>query len=82
MASDFDTDTDIYKSQYEIQLGSTVSLVFTTKNRIHLLSDSNNSSYYSLEGKGYLGDFQFLYYGQENGEIVFKTNRTVKEFVL
>lgn len=75
MASDFDDDTAIYKSEYQIQLGSTVSLVFTTKNRIHLLSDSNNYPTEELESKGYLGDFQFLYYGQENGEIIFRTNR-------
>lgn len=77
MASDFDTDTEIHNSQYEIQLGSTVSVVFTTKNKIHLLSDSNNSPL--AAGKGFLGDFQFLYYGQENGDLVFRTNRTVKE---
>ena len=34
MASDFDNDTAIYKSEYGIELGSTVSLVFTTKNKI------------------------------------------------
>lgn len=77
MASDFDKDTAVYKSQYEIQLGSTVSVVFTTKNRIHLLSDANNSPL--AAGKGFLGDFQFLYYGQENSDLLFKTNRTVKE---
>lgn len=75
MASDFDADTAIYKSEYGIQLGSTVSLVFTTKNRIHLLSESDNYPIDDLESKGYLGDFQFLYYGQENGEIIFKANR-------
>ena len=75
MASDFDDDTAIYKSEYQIQLGSTVSLVFTTKNRIHLLSESDNYPIPSLRSKGYLGDFQFLYYGQENGQIIFKTNR-------
>ncbi|OOG77606.1 DUF4302 domain-containing protein [Flavobacterium sp. A45] len=75
MASDFDSDTAIYGSEYQIQLGSTVSLVFTTKNRIHLLSDSDSYPTTALRGKGYKGDFQFLYYGQENGEIIFKTNR-------
>lgn len=75
MASDFDADTATYKSEYDIQLGSTVSLVFTTKNRIHLLSDSNSYPIAALRSKGFLGDFQFLYYGQENGEIIFKTNR-------
>ncbi|MFB3386977.1 DUF4302 domain-containing protein [Flavobacterium sp. LAR06] len=79
MASDFDSDTKTYKSEYEIQLGSTVSVVFTTKNRIHLLSDSNSYPIPSLEAEGYLGDFQFLYYGQENGDIVFRTNRNNRE---
>jgi hypothetical protein len=79
MASDFDTDTDIYKSEYQIQLGSTVSLTFTTKNRIHLLSESDNYPITALRAKGYLGDFQFLYYGQENGQIVFRANRNKQE---
>lgn len=79
MASDFDDDTAVYSSEYSIDLGSTVSLVFTTKNRIHLLSDSDNYPIASLRGKGYKGDFQFLYYGQENGEIIFKTNRSFEE---
>lgn len=79
MASDFDTDTKKYSSQYEIQLGSTVSLVFTTANRIHLLSESDNYPIPALRSKGYLGDFQFLYYGEENGELIFKTNRNGQE---
>jgi hypothetical protein len=79
MASDFDADIAVYNSEYQIQLGSTVSLVFTTKNRIHLLSDSENSPTSALRTKGYKGDFQFLYYGQENGEIIFKTNRAFIE---
>ena len=79
MASDFDSDTATYNSEYQIQLGSTVSLVFTTKNRIHLLSESDNYPTAALRAKGYKGDFQFLYYGQENGEIIFKTNRAFIE---
>ncbi|MCD0476379.1 DUF4302 domain-containing protein [Flavobacterium sp. EDS] len=79
MASDFNTDTKMYNSQYEIQLGSTVSVVFTTASRIHLLSDSNNFPTAALRGKGYLGDFQFLYYGQDKEDIIFRTNRTVQE---
>ncbi|KAF2506810.1 DUF4302 domain-containing protein [Flavobacterium zhairuonense] len=79
MASDFDDDTKTYKSEYAIQVGSTVSLTFTTHNRIHLLSDSNNYPIPALRAKGYLGDFQFLYYGQENGEIIFKANRNNHE---
>ncbi|ABQ05912.1 DUF4302 domain-containing protein [Flavobacterium johnsoniae] len=79
MASDFDDDTDIHRSQYDIQLGSAVSLVFTTANRIHLLSESDNYPTPALVGKGHLGDFQFFYYGQENGEIIFRTNRSFQE---
>lgn len=79
MSSDFDNDTAVYPSEYSIELGSTVSLVFTTKNKIHLLSDSNDSPTDDLKGKGYKGDFQFLYYGQDNGEIIFKTNRSFEE---
>jgi hypothetical protein len=58
MASDYDNDTSVNTSEYSIELGSTTSLVFTTKNKIHLLSDSNNSPQ-QLRGKGYKGDFQF-----------------------
>lgn len=79
MASDFDGDTSAKRSQYEIQLGSTVSLVFTSQNRIHLLSDAGNYPTKALLAKGYLGDFQFYYYGQKNGDIIFKTNRNGHE---
>jgi Domain of unknown function (DUF4302) len=80
MASDFDDESiKIETSEYDVQLGSTVLLVFTTKNKIHLLSDSFNYPTDNLKGQGYKGDFQFLYYGQDNGEIVFKTNRENKE---
>ncbi|MBF7093062.1 DUF4302 domain-containing protein [Flavobacterium sp. ALJ2] len=79
MASDFDSDTKKHDSQYEIQLGSTVSLVFTTANRIHLLSDSNSYPTKDLKGQGYLGDFQFLFYGEDKGDIVFRTNRKFEE---
>jgi len=79
MASDFDEDTSIISSEYKIELGSTISLLFTTRNRIHLLSDSDNYPTAELRGQGYKGDFQFLYYGQENGEIIFRTNRSFEE---
>ena len=80
MASDFDGDaTESYFSDYSVEVSNTVSLLFSTKNRIHLLSDSKNSPTDALEGKGYKGDFQFLYYGQENGEIIFRTSRSFQE---
>jgi hypothetical protein len=77
MASDFDATTLVKNtSEYSIDMGSTVSLVFTTGNYIHLLSDSATNPNGALRGKGYKGDFQFLYYGQENGQIIFRSNRT------
>ncbi|OOG66762.1 DUF4302 domain-containing protein [Flavobacterium sp. A45] len=79
MASDFDTDTNIYTSTYDLVLGSSVSLLFDSANRIHLLSDASKTPKSSLKGKGYLGDFQFLYFGQENGDLIFKSNRLVRE---
>ncbi|MCC9070693.1 DUF4302 domain-containing protein [Flavobacterium sp. F-65] len=79
MASDFDSDTKKFDSQYEIQLGSTVSVVFTTANRIHLLSDSNSYPNDDFKGQGYLGDFQFLFQGEDKGDIVFRTNRNFRE---
>jgi Domain of unknown function (DUF4302) len=80
MASDFDNESiKVAQSEYDIQLGNTVALVFTTKNSIHLLSDSANAPTADLVGQGYKGDFQFLYYGQENDEIVFKTSKENRE---
>jgi Domain of unknown function (DUF4302) len=76
MASDFDDESiKVKPSEYAIQLGNTVALVFTTKNSIHLLSDSGNAPTVDLIGQGYKGDFQFLYYGQDRGELVFKTSK-------
>lgn len=80
MASDFDKDNNTKTSDYDIVLGSTISLVFTTKNRIHLLSDSGNSAT-SRQGGGYSGDFQFLYYGHKKDTIIFATNRTLQELL-
>jgi Domain of unknown function (DUF4302) len=83
MASDFtdfasydpDPQKKIQTSEYDVQLANTIALVFTTQNKIHMLSDSNNAPTDALIGQGYKGDFIFLYYGQDNGDIVFKTNR-------
>lgn len=84
MASDYESpdyapDTSIHESEYAIQTGSTVSLVFTTKNQIHYLSDADYYPTADLRAQGYKGDFQFLYYGQENGQIIFRTNRSFQE---
>ena len=81
MTSDFDSDTDFATSKYDVVLGSTVKLSFTTKNDIHKLSDNANPPDGDLLGVGYLGDFEFLYQGvdETTGDLIFKTNRDQKE---
>ncbi len=81
MTSDFDDDFSLLQSKYDIVLGSTIKLSFTTKNDIHQLSDSANPPDADLLGEGYLGDFEFLYYGidEVTGDIIFRTNRTQEE---
>lgn len=79
MASDLTDDTTSQTSEYDISVGSTVKLVFTTRNKIHDLSDSDNYPDPGLEGEGYKGDFNFLYYGQENEELIFKTEKSFVE---
>lgn len=81
MTSDFDDDFTLTKSRYDIVLGSTIKLSFTTKNDIHKLSDSANPPDSGLIGRGYLGDFEFLYYGvdEATGDLIFRTNRTQEE---
>ena len=75
MASDFGGNDDVTSSQWALQIGSTLKLSFTTKNKIHDLSDSNNSPDADLRGQGYKGSFEFLYYGTEGDDIIFRTNR-------
>lgn len=76
MASDFSASTlTPNQSEYEVKLGSTVKLSFVTKNYIHLLSDSGNSPTQALTGKGYKGDFEFLYYGKDGEDLIFRSNR-------
>ena len=81
MTSDFDDDFTVTKSKYDVVLGSTIKLSFTTKNDIHKLSDSANPPDSGLIGRGYLGDFEFLYYGidEATGDLIFRTNRTQEE---
>ncbi|MCT4288156.1 DUF4302 domain-containing protein [Elizabethkingia anophelis] len=76
MASDFNKDALIASiSDYELQSSYAPNLVFTTKNKIHLLSDSDNSPG-SQAGAGYKGDFEFVYQKtDEKGNIHFRTSR-------
>ncbi|CAL2105729.1 exported hypothetical protein [Tenacibaculum sp. 190524A02b] len=75
MASDFTNEYTTAISEYDILFSSTTKLSFTTKNKIHDLSDSNNAPDAGLRGRGYKGDFEFLYYGTDGEDIIFRTNR-------
>lgn len=80
MASDFSTsDFTKKQSEYTVKIGTTLTLSFTSKNSIHKLSDSANYPKNSLKGKGFKGDFEFLYYGKKDGDLIFKTVRGLKE---
>lgn len=54
---------------------SAVNLLFDEATYIHLLSDNSNYPSNDLKGKGYKGDFQFLYYGTDAEGINFLTPR-------
>ncbi|QXP62936.1 DUF4302 domain-containing protein [Polaribacter sp. HaHaR_3_91] len=75
MDSDFGTPDVTVTSLYDITLGSTIKLTFTSKNVIHELSDSNNYPDDDLRGQGYKGSFEFLYFKTVGEEIFFKSNR-------
>lgn len=55
--------------------GSGVNLMYEDANYIHLLSDNSIYPNNNLKGKGYKGDFQFLYYGKDAEGINFLTPR-------
>lgn len=73
MVSDFDKSTITQQnSQYEIKTGQGILLSFVTKNHIHNLADA----VLGVLGKGYEGEFEFVYIGKEDGKLKFKTQRT------
>ena len=76
MTSDFDDDTSLVTSKYDVLVGSTVKLSFSTKNDLHKLADGGNPPDPALIGRGYFGDFEFLYYGQDGQDLIFRANRT------
>lgn len=78
MISDFAGNYTVKESQYEINYGSTVKLVFSTDNFIHELSKGDNSPSI-ISGQGFKGDSEFLYYGTENDEIIFRSNKFLSE---
>ncbi|MFC5048096.1 DUF4302 domain-containing protein [Aquimarina hainanensis] len=72
MTSDGDANTEVQSSRYEVRLGSTTELVFTTRNHIHKLSDSNLPG---LIGSGYEGNSIFEYISKNDGKITFREPR-------
>ena len=77
MVSDFDQNSLIQDiSDYEIKSSYAPALVFTTRNKIHQLSDSDNSPG-RQGGVGYKGDFEFVFDRvDEKGDIYFRTARS------
>lgn len=75
MSSDFSTTTSPTTSKYEIQEGQGTMLTFSTKNYIHELADAVKGQ----RGKGYQGEFEFIYYGKEENKLKFKTQRRAAE---
>lgn len=73
MASDVSTTASATTSKYEIKQGQGTMLSFVTKNYIHELADSFTPS--DLRGKGYEGEFEFIYYGKEGNKLKFRTQR-------
>lgn len=81
MDSDFGNPDPSRKSLYDITLGSTIKLTFTTKNVIHELSDGANYPDQELRGKGYKGDFEFLLSSYDGDDIVFRVNRNTSNYL-
>lgn len=72
MVSDFNQNTATPEtSLYEIKWGQGPMLSFVTKNHLHILADAALNE----RGKGYEGEFEFVYQGEENGMLKFKTQR-------
>ncbi|WP_445733004.1 DUF4302 domain-containing protein [Mariniflexile sp.] len=72
MTSDFNDETAIASSSFEVRYGSAPELVFTTRNHIQKVSDPD---YPGLIGSGFKGTSVFQYFGNENGLLTFKDVR-------
>ncbi|KJD31838.1 hypothetical protein PW52_16315 [Tamlana sedimentorum] len=81
MTSDFDDEIEIASSSYEVRVGTTTELVFTTRNHIQKVSDPLLGG---LIGTGFKGTSVFQLFSNEDGELEFKDvrNRDTSSFVL
>ena len=73
MVSDVENTAPSVTSKYEIQEGQGTMLTFTTKNYLHHLADAYSPE--DLQGKGYQGEFEFIYYGKEENKLKFKRRK-------
>lgn len=81
MLSDFsESGLTLEPGEWEVQLRGTASLVFTTRNKIHELSDPLYSPYGG--GTGYYGEYQFGYYGHTESEIFMRSPKRNVDVVL
>ncbi|RNL91700.1 DUF4302 domain-containing protein [Sinomicrobium pectinilyticum] len=79
MTSDIDENNEVRSSRYDLNLGATTKLTFSTRNHIHKL---NNSSFPAeLRGRGYEGDNEFNFYGEKDGKLHFKSVRNEVDVV-
>lgn len=72
MTSDVNAETAITSSRYEVKMNSTTELIFSTRNHIHKVSESDTPG---LIGTGYEGNSNFQYIKNEDGKITFKEPR-------
>lgn len=76
MTSDFDSETAVESSSYEVRLGTSNELVFTTRNHIQKVSNPSSSG---LIGTGFKGTSVFQYFSNENGILTFRDIRNKEE---
>lgn len=82
MTSDFDSETALESSSYEVRLGTTgTELVFTTRNHIQKVS---NTLAPGLIGVSFKGTSVFQFFAEDNGVITLKDIRNQEQasFVL
>ena len=76
--SDFDTDIDLANSSYEVSFGTSIELVFTTRNHITKGTDPE-TVVETINGRsapqGFYGTSVFQYFSNENGVLTFRDVR-------
>lgn len=76
--SDFDADSELQNSSYEVRLGTTTELVFTTRNHITKATDPTAVTEVINgfpTGLGFFGTSVFQYFSNDNGVITFRDVR-------